>query len=256
MLAAGVPVVPGYQGPDDDADAGREGRGDRLSGAGQGGSRGRRERACAWSRRPGSWQRRSQAARREALHAFGDPRLILERYIPHARHIEFQVLADAHGAYAAPVRARVLRPAPPPEDHRRDALAVPRSRAARSGWARRRSRRPGRWATRMPGRSSSSSTRTRREFYFLEMNTRLQVEHPVTELVTGLDLVQWQIRIAAGEALPFEPGGPEPARARHRVPAVRRRPGQQLPAGHRSAAALCRAEGPGRARGFGLHQRR
>ncbi len=97
MQAAGVPVVPGYQGPDDLPAMGAGRRSDRLSAIGQSGSRRRGQGHARGQRRPAIWRKPSRAARRESLHAFGDQRLILERFIPTARHIEFQVLADAHG---------------------------------------------------------------------------------------------------------------------------------------------------------------
>jgi acetyl-CoA carboxylase biotin carboxylase subunit len=118
------------------------------------------------------------------------------------RHIEIQVVADKHGTYIAPGRARVLDPAPPPEGDRGGAERGALPELARR-CARRRSRRSRRSATTASAPWSTCST-TDGSFYFMEMNTRLQVEHPVTELVTGLDLVREQIKIAAGEPLSFD----------------------------------------------------
>ena len=153
------------------------------------------------------------------------------------RHIEIQIFGDAHGNVDPPRRARVLDPAPLPEGDRGGAVAGRRRRAARRAWARRRSRPRGRSATSAPARSSSSSI-SRASFYFLEVNTRLQVEHPVTEAVTGLDLVRWQILLARRRAR-CRCGRPtSPRRARDRGPPLRRGSRQRLPAGDRIAGAV------------------
>ena len=145
---------------------------------------------------------RSPARKREAKRAFGDDRVLIEKYLARPRHIEIQVFGDTHGNVRPPVRARLLGPAAPPEGDRGGAGARHDAERGARRWARRRSRRRRRSATSAPARSSSSPTRTAR-FYFMEMNTRLQVEHPVTEMITGLDLVEWQLRVAAGEPLPL-----------------------------------------------------
>jgi acetyl-CoA carboxylase biotin carboxylase subunit len=199
--ASGVPVVPGYQGADDAATLAREaariGWPLLVKAAAGGGGKGMRVVSG-----PEELTEGVDAARREAQHAFGDPRLILERYIPRARHIEFQVLADAFGnslhlfERECSVQRRhqkIIEESPSPflDAAMRAEMGAAAVAAARAV------------DYRNAGTIEFIVDPHTRAFYFLEMNTRLQVEHAVTELVVGLDLVQWQIRIAAGERLPF-----------------------------------------------------
>ena len=143
------------------------------------------------------------SAQREAKAGFGDDRVLIEKYLTAPRHIEIQVFADTHGNAVylferdCSVQRRhqkVLEEAPAPgmkPEHRRamgEAAVAARRRSATSA--------------RAPSSSSPRIVRARRPFYFMEMNTRLQVEHPVTEMITGVDLVEWQLRVAAGEPLP------------------------------------------------------
>jgi len=201
MDKAEVPLVPGYQAGDDDkslAKAAKEiGFPVLIKAAAGGGGKGMRVVQQA-----GGLAEGIAAARREAQHAFGDQRLILEKYVTQARHIEFQILADQHGNLLhlfereCSIQRRhqkVIEETPSPLLD-----AVLRAEMGEAAAA----------AAKAVDYTNAGTVEfivdpQTRQFYFLEMNTRLQVEHPITELTTGLDLTQWQIRIAAGEKLPF-----------------------------------------------------
>ena len=200
-IAANVPVVPGTTQPLADAHEARHIAGEfgypvLLKAAAGGGGKGMR-----LVREPGEMDGALEAARREAKNAFGDDAVYIEKYIVGPRHVEIQVLGDQHGTMLSlnerecSVQRRhqkMLEEAP--------SVAVsPELRRAMGDTAVR--------AASAAGYINAGTCEflldAEGRFYFLEMNTRLQVEHPVTELVTGIDLVQWQIRIAAGERLPF-----------------------------------------------------
>jgi acetyl-CoA carboxylase biotin carboxylase subunit len=201
MEKAGVPFVPGTSRGLDSAQhakdvAARIGYPVMLKAAAGGGGKGMR-----LVHSPDQLQAALEAAQSEAQRAFGDGEVYLEKAIVNPRHIEMQVLADEHGntVYLGERECsiqrrhqKVLEEAPSP-------VVDPDMR-----------RRMGEVAVRVAKAASYANAGTieflvdqDKNFYFLEMNTRLQVEHPVTELVTGLDLVNLQIRIAAGEKLPF-----------------------------------------------------
>ncbi len=199
----GIPIVPGYEGGDQSFEAlataaGQIGYPLLLKPAAGGGGKGMRvvERLT-------DLPSARQAAKREAKRAFGDDRLIVEKYVAAARHVEVQVLADAHGNTLqlldrdCSVQRRYQKlieeaPAPALDANLRGALHDCAVRVAR--------------AVNYRGVGTVEFLVSDGHFYFMEMNTRLQVEHPVTEAVTGLDLVEWQIRVARGEALPFTQG--------------------------------------------------
>jgi len=146
-----------------------------------------------------------EAARRESKNAFGDERLLLEKYIENAHHIEIQVFGDQHGNLVhlfereCSVQRRhqkIIEESPSP-------LLIPEIRVQMGAAAVRAARAVGYFSAGTVEFIFDTQTAS---FFFLEMNTRLQVEHPVTEMVTGLDLAQWQIRAAAGEPFPFSQG--------------------------------------------------
>jgi geranyl-CoA carboxylase alpha subunit len=201
MLAAGVPCAPGYLGEDQAdarfaAEAAQLGFPLLVKAVAGGGGRGMRHVRTA-----DALGAAIEGARREATGAFGDGTLMLERLIENGRHIEIQVFADSHGnvvhlgerdCTSQRRRQKVIEESPSPvvdapqrEAMGRDAVAAARAVGYRGA---------GTVEFIVDGQG---------RHHFLEMNTRLQVEHPVTEMVTGLDLVEWQLRVAAGEPLPL-----------------------------------------------------
>jgi acetyl-CoA carboxylase, biotin carboxylase subunit len=201
MIDAGVPVVPGNADPVADAAAAADvaaglGYPVLLKAAAGGGGKGMRVVT-----EPDGLPRAFEAATHEARSAFGDGSVYLEKYLDHPRHIEIQILADQHGRVLhlgereCSVQRRhqkMIEEAPSPAVD--EALRKRMGEAAVAAAA----------AVGYHNAGTIEFLVQDGEFWFLEMNTRIQVEHPVTELVTGIDLVQWQLRIAAGEPLPFE----------------------------------------------------
>jgi acetyl-CoA carboxylase biotin carboxylase subunit len=202
MRAANVPTVPGFTPQNGATPADYQRAADQIGypvlvkAAAGGGGKGMRVVRSAEDLLPAL-----ESAQREALNAFGDDSVFLEKYIEDGRHIEFQVFADAHGhtlhffERECSIQRRhqkIIEESPSP-------LLDPDTRAKMGAAAVE--------AARAVGYINAGTVEfivdAARNFYFLEMNTRLQVEHPVTEWVTGLDLVKLQIRVAAGEALPF-----------------------------------------------------
>ncbi|MEM5329430.1 acetyl/propionyl/methylcrotonyl-CoA carboxylase subunit alpha [Paraburkholderia sp. JHI2823] len=201
MHAAAVPLVPGYHGDEQDAallqrEADAMGYPVLLKASAGGGGKGMRV-----VERSEDFAAALASCKREAASSFGNDRVLIEKYLTRPRHVEVQVFADKHGGAVylfdrdCSVQRRhqkVLEEAPAPglEDKVRRAMGEAAVAAAR--------------AVRYVGAGTVEFIMTGADFYFMEMNTRLQVEHPVTEMVTGLDLVEWQLRVAAGEPLPLE----------------------------------------------------
>ncbi len=200
VAAAGVPVVPGRTEvgmTDDDlvAAAGEIGFPVLLKPSAGGGGKGMR-----LVDEPAGLRDAIESARREARGSFGDDALLIERFIGNPRHIEIQVLADAHGDVVhlgerecslQRRHQKIIEEAPSPlvTEDMRDAMGTAAVEAAKAvGYV-------GAGTVEFIVDGASG------DYYFMEMNTRLQVEHPVTELATGVDLVEWQLRVASGERL-------------------------------------------------------
>ncbi len=201
VSAAGVPVVPGYMGEDQSAarlaqEAARVGFPLLVKAVAGGGGKGMRV-----VRTPADLDEAIRGARGEAESAFGDGRLMLERFLERPRHVEVQVFGDSHGGCVhlfereCSVQRRyqkIIEESPSPfiDEPTRAAMTAAAVRAARAvGY--------------VNAGTIEFIVDSGGDFFFMEMNTRLQVEHPVTESVTGLDLVEWQLRVASGEPLPL-----------------------------------------------------
>ncbi|MFR9703420.1 acetyl/propionyl/methylcrotonyl-CoA carboxylase subunit alpha, partial [Aeromonas sanarellii] len=200
MEAAGVPVLPGYHGADQRPAVLRDqatlvGFPLLIKAASGGGGKGMRR-----VDQLGEFDAALAAVRREALAAFGDDRVLLERYLPRARHVEVQVFADTLGnalylgdrdCSLQRRHQKVIEEAPAPDipPPLRRAMGEAAVAAAR--------------AIDYRGAGTIEFLLCKDEFFFMEMNTRLQVEHPVTEAVTGQDLVAWQLAVAEGRPLPL-----------------------------------------------------
>ena len=211
MEKAGVPVLPGYHGEAQDdavlgAEAARIGFPLLIKPSSGGGGKGMRR---VFGLR--DFGDELGAARREALSSFGDEHLLLEKYIEKPRHIEIQILADHHGnavhlferdCSAQRRHQKVVEEAPAPgmTEAVRAAMCDAAIAAARAvGYT-------GAGTVEFLAAPDEQGRLSPDAFFFLEMNTRLQVEHPVTEMITGQDLVEWQLRVAAGEILPSRLG--------------------------------------------------
>jgi len=201
MAAAGVPVAPGYHGAEQSAqrlieEAGRVGFPLIIKASAGGGGKGMQVVNSA-AEVPAA----VESAQRLARTAFGDDRLLMERYFPLARHVEVQVFADSHGQTISlfdrdcSVQRRhqkIIEEAPAP-DLREEVRAAMAQAAIKSAQA----------VGYVGAGTVEFLVDEAQNFYFMEMNTRLQVEHPVTEMIAGIDLVEWQLRVAQGEPLPL-----------------------------------------------------
>jgi 3-methylcrotonyl-CoA carboxylase alpha subunit len=200
MEKAGVPLVPGYHGEAQD-EATLEKAADKIGfpvlvkASAGGGGRGMRVVRSAAELGPAI-----VSAKREAKAAFGDDRMLIEKYVDNPRHIEVQVIGDSHGNLLSLFERectlqrrhqKVIEEAPSPTLDAKQREAV--SAAARKAAA----------AVNYVGAGTIEFVSDGKDVFFIEMNTRLQVEHPVTELITGINLVEWQLRVAFGEKLPL-----------------------------------------------------
>jgi 3-methylcrotonyl-CoA carboxylase alpha subunit len=206
MEKAGVPLVPGYHGAGQNSamlkkEADRIGYPVLIKASAGGGGKGMR--AVDKSE---DFDAMLQSCKREAINSFGDDAVLIEKYVQRPRHIEIQVFGDAHGNYVylferdCSVQRRhqkVLEEAPAPgiTQAMREQMGAAAVAAAKS--------------VNYQGAGTVEFIVEQKpdgsmQFFFMEMNTRLQVEHPVTEAITGLDLVEWQLRVASGEALPLQ----------------------------------------------------
>lgn len=200
MIKAGVPVTPGYHGPNQDPDflleeAKKIGYPVMIKAVMGGGGKGMK---TAWNDK--EFHENLLSAKREALKSFGDDRMLLEKFVQRPRHYEIQVFGDDFGNYVylferdCSIQRRhqkVIEEAPsgitPEQRAMMGKTAVEAAKAV--GYVN-------------AGTVEFLYDLETKEFYFMEMNTRLQVEHPVTEMITGFDLVEWQLKIASGQRLP------------------------------------------------------
>jgi 3-methylcrotonyl-CoA carboxylase alpha subunit len=233
MEKAGVPLVPGYHAADQDPallkkEAGRIGYPVLIKASAGGGGKGMRAVEKAED-----FDAALASCKREAINSFGDDAVLIEKYVQRPRHIEIQVFGDTHGNYVwlferdCSVQRRhqkVLEEAPAPgmTDRLRQQMGEAAVAAARAvkyvgagtvefiveqrggGDTSAAPGRPKQASAPSGGSEAQPSVGADMSFFFMEMNTRLQVEHPVTEAITGLDLVEWQLRVAFGEPLPLK----------------------------------------------------
>ena len=199
MEASGVPLLPGYHGGNQDPEfladqAVRIGFPVVIKAVAGGGGRGMRVVTD-----PADFAPALESAKQEGASSFGDDRVLIERYLQRPRHIEVQIFADTQGnavhlferdCSAQRRHQKVIEEAPAPglSSMQREAMGAAAVAAAQ--------------AVGYTGAGTVEFVADEHGFFFLEMNTRLQVEHPVTEMITGFDLVEWQLRVAAGEPLP------------------------------------------------------